>query len=523
MAQQTRNPTSDTSVTGTWSGSASSRYTLVDDYPDQGTDTLTLTGFSGGRIVFGFSAFTVPSGSLIQSVSLDYYDQMTVSAKNRVAGSLRLSSTNYDGTLHGLLTVPSPRTDTWTVSPATGNPWTVSEVNAIGGFGLVSTYANPDASVHSIRIRVEYTEPPPTRGIFLERLLRNTVWDKLTLYDFEAESAGALTDIVERTGQYLSKSISNSDPEEPPIVLTDYRDLEGQSGEKAEVIPLALNGRNILRFNPTTATSYVKKSEFNSSAIDYTVGDLVVVCRYPGETFVDDPVLISDNAASPSETLKGDDGETEFQTIATTYELNWSTPSGTDAPMEEWGTVRITKSGGFDFFDLGGFALGNQGDGSGDEWLGDVAELMLFSSPLTSTERKQVKFYNQLKWGLLGMSTVNFPDPTITGIPYARYYEVPADYSEVTYTNDYEDGGRSFNQSGTPPKRWEIEFTGLDPDEAEIFDIFHDLVKMVGTFDFTDPASVTYSDVRVESYERNHTGHRSWINTVRFTLTQYPV
>jgi hypothetical protein len=68
-----------------------------------------------------------------------------------------------------------------------------------------------------------------------------------------------------------------------------------------------------------------------------------------------------------------------------------------------------------------------------------------------------------------------------------------------------------------------VEFTGLDPDEAEIFDVFHDLVKMVGTFDFTDPASVTYSDVRVESYERTHNEHRSWINTVRFTLTQYPV
>jgi hypothetical protein len=521
MATQTRNPTSDTSVTGTWSGSASSRYTLVDDYPDQGTDTLTLTGFSGGRIVFGFSAFTVPSGSLIQSVSLDYYDQTTVSAKNRVAGSLRLSSTNYDGTLHGLLTVPSPRTDTWTVSPATGNPWTVSEVNAIGGFGLVSTYANPDASVHSIRIRVEYTEPPPTRGIFLERLLRNTVWDKLTLYDFEAESAGALTDIEERTGQYASKT--QTFPEDPPVTFTNYRDLIGQTGEKAEVVPLALNGRNALKFKSSTATRYIKKSEDSSTpSVDYRVGDAVVVCRYNGATFANDAVLISDNVANS--TLKGDSTEDEFLSNATTYELNWSVPVTKLAPMNEWGAVRISRSPGFDFGNLSDrLTLGDQYDGTGDNWLGDVAEIMFFSSPLTSTERKQVKFYNQLKWGLLGMSTVNFPDPTITGIDYARYYEVPADYSEVTYTNDYEDGGRSFNQSGTPPKRWEIEFTGLDPDEAEIFDIFHDLVKMVGTFDFTDPASVTYSDVRVESYERNHTGHRSWINTVRFTLTQYPV
>jgi hypothetical protein len=518
MATQTRNPTSDTSATGDWSGSASSRYTLVDDYPDQGTDSLTITGFDGGRIVFGFSVFTVPSGSLIQSVSLDYYDQTTSVSKSASGGSLRLSSTDYDAIAHKLLTGVTPRTDTWTANPATGNPWTVSEVNAIAGFGLQSTRSNPGVITYSIQIRVEYTEPPPTRPIFLERFLRNTVWDKLTLYDFEDEEAGLLDDIVERTGQYASKTVGLT-------TFTDYRDLEGESGEKAEVIPLALNGRNILRFNPTTASRYVKKSEDDSTpSIDFTVGDLVVVCRYPDDTFDDDPVLISDNASVPGETLKGEDGETEFQTNATTYELNWSEPTGTPAPMEEWGVVRITKSGGFDFGNLSDrFTLGNQEDGTGDNWLGDIAELMLFDTALTQTERKQVQFYNQLKWGQLGMSTVNFPDPSITGIDYARYYEVPADYSEVTYTNDYEDGGRSFNQSGTPPKRWEVEFTGLDPDEAEIFDIFHDLVKMVGTFDFTDPASVTYSDVRVESYERTHNEHRSWINTVRFTLTQYPV
>jgi len=516
MATQTRKPTSDTSATGTWSGTTSNRYTLVDDFPDNGLDTLTLTGFSGGRIVFGFSAFTVPQGSVIQSVSVDYYDQTTLVTKNRFAGSLRISSTNYDVSPHSLVTTASLRTDTWSVNPATGNPWTVSEVNAIGGFGLVSTYANPDASVHSIQIRVEYTPPPPTRGIFLERLLRNTVWSKLTLYDFEDVSAGLLDDISERTGQYASKT-DNS------VTFTNYRDLEGQTGEQAEVIPLALNGRNALRFKSTTEASYVKKDESGASPqVDFTVGDLVVVCKYSAATFTDDPTLISANGAG--ETLMGDDGGTVFLSNATTYELNWSTPATKLAPMNEWGVVRITKSGGFAFPDAGGFVLGNQSVSTTETtWRGDVAELMLFSSPLTSTERKQVKFYNQLKWGLLGMSTVNFPDPTITGIPYARYYEVPADYSEVTYMNDYEDGGRSFNQSGTPPKRWEIEFTGLDQDEADIFDVFHDLVKLVGTFDFTDPDNVTHTGVRVETYERNHTGHRSWINTVRFTITQYPV
>ena len=517
MAQQTRKPTSDTSATGTWSGSSGSRYTLVDDFPDTTADGLTLTGFSGGRIVFGFSAFTVPTGSQIQSVSVDYYDQTTLVTKNRFAGSLRISSTNYDVSPHSLVTTASLRTDTWSVNPATNNAWTASEVNSIGGFGLVSTYANPDATVHSIQIRVDYTEPPPTRPIFLEKFLRNTVWTKLTMYDFESESAGALTNIEERTGQYALKTQNST-------TFTNYRDLEGQTGEKAEVVPFGLNGRNVLRFKSTTATRYIKKSEDSSTpSVDYRVGDAVVVCKYNGTTFANDAVLISNNAAVPGETLKGDSAEDEFVSNATTYELNWSTPVTKLAPMNEWGVVRISRSPGFDFGNLSDrLTLGDQYDGTGDNWLGDIAEVMLFSSPLTSTERKQVKFYNQLKWGLLGMSTVNFPDPTITGIPYARYYEVPTDYSEVTYVNEYEDGGRSFNQSGTPPKRWEVQFTGLDQDEADIFDVFHDLVKMVGTFDFTDPDNVTHTGVRVESYSRTHQEHRSWINTVAFTLTQYP-
>ena len=54
MATQTRNPTSDEAASGTLSGSAGTRWGLVDDYPDTtGADVLTF-GTTAASITFGF-------------------------------------------------------------------------------------------------------------------------------------------------------------------------------------------------------------------------------------------------------------------------------------------------------------------------------------------------------------------------------------------------------------------------------------------------------------------------------------
>lgn len=511
MATQERNPTSDISATGTWSGSSGSRYTLVDDYPDTTADKLTLTGFSGGRIIFGTSAFTVPAGSVIERVEVEYYDSTTAQMKNTVGASLRISGNNYDATDHNLLVSPASRSDVWIQNPDTNLAWDVSTVNAIQGFGFVSTAGNPDVSILSARIKVTYTPPSTDQGLYLETLLRNSVWSNLTLYEFGNAAAGSLTNITERTGQYLQNQS-----------FTNYRNLFGQTGEKAEVVPFVLNGRNVLRFKSTTATRYIKSGEYDITPTpNFGFREAVIVCKYDGATFSGDSVLISDNTSGA--TLNGDDTTDDFQTTAPTYQVNWQTTTGTPAPMNQFAVIRIQSSTPIEFDELGDrFTLGDLFDGTGVNWKGDVAEIMLFSSTLTQSQRETVKLYNQLKWGLLGMSTPRFPDPTVTGIDYARYYEIPPDYSEVTYSNTYEDGGVSLNESGTPPKRWEVEFNGLSRDEADIFDAFHELVKFVGTFDFVDPSSVTHNLVRIESYDRSHAEHKSWSNTVRFTLTQYP-
>jgi hypothetical protein len=167
VATQTRSPTSDVSATGTWTGTAGTRFTLVDDFPDAaGVDFLTVSGLTGGQatLLFGFSPFTIPAGARIDSVQVQYYDQKTASQASSISGYLLIGGpANYATTSHnpanGTWTL---RTDTWTVHPETGVAWTLDQVNGVASDGLVafgvrSSDASPSIRVASIRLVVNFT------------------------------------------------------------------------------------------------------------------------------------------------------------------------------------------------------------------------------------------------------------------------------------------------------------------------------------------------------------------------------
>ena len=169
MATQTRAPTSDIDATGTWTGSASTRYQAVDDYPDTaGTDKLTHGTATAGHINFGFSAFTVPAGSTAISVQVLYYDAKAGSPSCNLAAELRIGSTP---TVHAVAShnpangVITQRTDDFgATNPKSAAAWTVNDVNGVGtnglvGFGVVSTDANPAIDLTSIQLQVTYTDP----------------------------------------------------------------------------------------------------------------------------------------------------------------------------------------------------------------------------------------------------------------------------------------------------------------------------------------------------------------------------
>lgn len=165
MATQFRDPTSDESVNGTWSGTAGSRYTLVNDHPDSGATTSLTHGTLAGDICFGFSAFTIPSGSTINSITLEYYDYKTGFAAADFGGRLKVGGSYYNASSHdpAFLNI-TLRQDTWTTNPANGLAWSVDQINGSGtnnlqAFGMSSSDANPTVVLGSIRAIVDYTAP----------------------------------------------------------------------------------------------------------------------------------------------------------------------------------------------------------------------------------------------------------------------------------------------------------------------------------------------------------------------------
>lgn len=170
MASDTRNPTSDIEVSGTWSGSAGTRYQAVDDHPDSsGADFLTH-GTAAGNLLLGHSAFSVPANSTGISVDILYYDRKNASQSCNIAARLGVGGNRYNASSHN----PTNgtwvlRTDSWSTNPKTTAAWTVDDVNGVGanaleGIGWVSTDANPAIDLASIQIRVNYTPPTATRG-----------------------------------------------------------------------------------------------------------------------------------------------------------------------------------------------------------------------------------------------------------------------------------------------------------------------------------------------------------------------
>lgn len=166
MATDTRNPTSDEAVTGTWTGSAGSRYTLVDDYPDTTpTDVLdSPTAAGGAQITFGFSAFNIPSGSTSISVQVQYYDRDVTNGTNNSSGRLKVGGNYYNATTHNPSTTLTSRSDNWANNPKTTTAWTVDDINGVGtnalqAFGFNSTDASPALRYSCVRLQVTYTPP----------------------------------------------------------------------------------------------------------------------------------------------------------------------------------------------------------------------------------------------------------------------------------------------------------------------------------------------------------------------------
>lgn len=200
-----------------------------------------------------------------------------------------------------------------------------------------------------------------------------------------------------------------------------------------------------------------------------------------------------------------------------------------NAPFDAFHRIRVTTSGAAVILD--GVQVGRDREHADRLFKGKWADLMLFSTQRTENEAKAIALYQDLKFNLwrTNGTAINFPTPGMTGINYRRWYAAPEKWDETVISHEYEDGGRSFNEtSDTAVREWEVEFDcvshthALAKTQYEIFDEFWNAVRTSRSFSFTDKYGTTHTGVRVKEYSRSHRGHKSWSNEVIFKLHKLP-
>lgn len=222
MATQNRAPTSDVAVSGSWTGSAGSRWGLVDDYPDTAPADYLEHGTTAGYLTFGFAAFSVPAGSTGISVQVRYYDAEPANGNNNIAGRLTVGGTSYNAATHNPSgTSYTARSDNWANNPKSAAAWTVDDVNGVGAnalqaFGLYSSDANPVMRASCVQLQVTYT-PPQLRGQVSWAEVETPVGPRRGLLSF-AELEG---------------------PEAPRRGLLSFAELEGPLGPRQAFLPFA--------------------------------------------------------------------------------------------------------------------------------------------------------------------------------------------------------------------------------------------------------------------------------------------
>lgn len=157
----TRVPTNDDTVSGTWTGTAGSRYTVVNDYPD--TEDYLSHGYTSGYITFGYETINnVPPDATNISVSVKYYERKGTGTTCTSAARLVVGGAAYNASTHVVgYTGFELKTDTWATNPKTSSAWTSDDINGVGSnalskIGWYSTDANPYIYYASMQLEITY-------------------------------------------------------------------------------------------------------------------------------------------------------------------------------------------------------------------------------------------------------------------------------------------------------------------------------------------------------------------------------
>ena len=154
MVTQTRTATGFTAVAGAWTPSAGTRLSAV----QTSGDGVYVTGETANdEFYVTFSAFTVPTGATVNSVTVAVeVAAATASSCSVNAGLMGTYSPTAQSTA---VTSFATKSFTFTQNPSTGSAWTSATANGFTSIYVKVPDATPDVRVGFVSVTVDYTEP----------------------------------------------------------------------------------------------------------------------------------------------------------------------------------------------------------------------------------------------------------------------------------------------------------------------------------------------------------------------------
>lgn len=116
-----------------------------------------------------------------------------------------------------------------------------------------------------------------------------------------------------------------------------------------------------------------------------------------------------------------------------------------------------------------------------------------------------------------------------TGPVYLKYLKHPKDWKAVTVFSEFEDGGKdSLEHAADAPQYWDLEYDGLEDEDANILDEFFETHRFTVPFTFIEPRNHpwtnteggTYTNVYFDDYQRDHA--KVWIQSRKIRLVKRP-
>lgn len=157
MVTQTRTATGFTAVAGAWTPSAGTRLSAV----QTSGDGVYVTGATeNDEFYVTFSAFTVPTGATVNSVTVAVEVAAATASSCSVNAGLFQYSAMYSPTAQATaVTSFATKSFTFTRNPNTVSDWTSATANGLTRIYVKVPDATPDARVGFVSVTVDYTEP----------------------------------------------------------------------------------------------------------------------------------------------------------------------------------------------------------------------------------------------------------------------------------------------------------------------------------------------------------------------------